>query len=57
MPDNQRIDELKRRVENHPASTAFAQLAEEYRRAGDVKEAVRVCRTGLEQHPTYLSAR
>ena len=57
MADNPRLDELKRRVENHPASIAFAQLAEEYRRAGDFTEAVRVCRTGLERHPTYLSAR
>lgn len=57
MPDNPRIDELKRRVENDPASIAFAQLAEEYRRTGDFKEAVRICRAGLAQHPTYLSAR
>lgn len=57
MPDNARIEELRRRVEKDPASIAFAQLAEEYRRAGDHQEAVRVCRAGLEQHPAYLSAR
>ena len=57
MAENPRIEELRRRVENDPASIAFAQLAEEYRRAGDFEQAVRVCRTGLEQHPTYLSAR
>lgn len=57
MADNPRIDELRRRVQQDPASIAFAQLAEEYRRAGDHNEAVRVCRAGLEQHPSYLSAR
>ena len=40
-----------------PASIAFAQLAEEYRRAGNYDEAVRYCRTGLARHPGYLSAR
>ena len=57
MADNPRIDDLRRRVEFEPASIAFAQLAEEYRRAGNYEEAVRVCRTGLAQHPSYLSAR
>ncbi len=36
---------------------AFAQLAEEYRRAGANNEAVDVCRAGLAHHPDYLSAR
>ena len=57
MPDHSRIEELRGRVESDPASIAFAQLAEEYRRAGDFEEAVRICRAGLEQHPNYLSAR
>ena len=57
MPDQSRIDELRGRVESDPASIAFAQLAEEYRRAGDFQEAVRICRAGLAQHPAYLSAR
>lgn len=52
-----RIDELRRRVQNDPASIAFAQLAEEYRRAGQTDEAVRICRDGLTRHPGYLSAR
>lgn len=52
-----RIDELRRRVQNDPASIAFAQLAEEYRRSGQTDEAVRVCREGLTRHPGYLSAR
>jgi len=57
MPDNPRIEELRRRVEKDPASIAFAQLAEEYRRAGNFEEAVATCRSGLATHPSYLSAR
>jgi predicted Zn-dependent protease len=57
VAESPRIEELRRRVQNDPASIAFAQLAEEYRRAGDYEQAVRVCRTGLAQHPNYLSAR
>jgi predicted Zn-dependent protease len=52
-----RIDDLRRRVDADPASIAFAQLAEEYRRAGQIEEAVRVSRDGLTRHPGYLSAR
>lgn len=57
MADNPRIEELRRRVETDPASIAFAQLAEEYRRAGSYEEAVATCRAGLAIHPSYLSAR
>src|SRR6266478_1168921 len=57
MADNQRIDDLRRRVQKDPASIAFAQLAEECRRAGHFQEAVETCRGGLEIHPGYLSAR
>jgi tetratricopeptide (TPR) repeat protein len=57
LTNNPRIDELRRRIEKDPASIAFAQLAEEYRREGQYEEAVHVCRTGLTGHPTYLSAR
>lgn len=57
MADSQRIEDLRRRVQKDPASIAFAQLAEECRRAGIFQEAVDVCRAGLELHPGYLSAR
>lgn len=57
MTENPRIEDLRRRVLKDPASIAFAQLAEEYRRAGDCEEAIRVCEVGLAQHPAYLSAR
>ncbi len=57
MPDNPRIEDLRRRVQQDPASIAFAQLAEEYRRAGLQQEAIDTCRAGLARHPGYLSAR
>lgn len=57
MPDNPRIEELRRRIQADPTSIAFAALAEEYRRAGRYQEAVDVCRAGLKHHPAYLSAR
>jgi tetratricopeptide (TPR) repeat protein len=57
MPDNLRIDDLRRRVQQDPTSIAFAQLAEECRRAGGHQEAVDVCRAGLAIHPGYMSAR
>src|SRR5919201_6461874 len=57
MAENPRIEELRRRVQADPASIAFAALAEEYRRAGRYQEAIETCRTGLQRHPSYLSAR
>ena len=56
MTDNPRIGELRRRFEKDPSSIAFAQLAEEYRRSGDLEQAVKICREGLARHPGYLSA-
>jgi tetratricopeptide (TPR) repeat protein len=44
-------------VQQDPASIAFAQLAEEYRRGGSYEEAIAVCRAGLVIHAGYLSAR
>jgi len=57
VADNPRIEELRRRVQKDPASIAFAQLAEEYRRAGSYQDAIETCRRGLAIHPGYLSAR
>jgi tetratricopeptide (TPR) repeat protein len=57
VDDNPRLIELRRRVQADPASIAFAQLAEEYRRAGANDEAVAVALAGLKFHPDYLSAR
>ena len=57
MADSPRIEDLRRRVQKDPASIAFAQLAEELRRAGSFEESIEACRAGLAIHPTYLSAR
>lgn len=57
MADSPRIQELRRRIQQDPASLAFAPLAEELRRAGRLAEAVQTCRTGLARHPEYASAR
>ena len=39
------------------ASAAAAQAWFEFRRTGNYEEAVSICRTGLQTHPSYLSAR
>jgi len=57
MADHSRLEDLRRRVQKDPASIAFAQLAEELRRAGEYQEAVTVSLGGLTIHPGYLSAR
>jgi tetratricopeptide (TPR) repeat protein len=57
VAENPRIEELRRRVQADPASIAFAALAEEFRRVGRFEDAIETCRTGLQRHPAYLSAR
>jgi tetratricopeptide (TPR) repeat protein len=57
VPDNPRLESLRRRVQQDPSSIAFAQLAEEFRRAGQLQEAVDTSRAGLKTHPAYHSAR
>lgn len=56
MADTARIDDLRRRLAKDPGSLVFATLAEELRRAGNLEEAVSLCRGGLEKHSGYLSA-
>jgi tetratricopeptide (TPR) repeat protein len=57
VAESDRIEDLRRRVIRDPDSLVFAQLAEEYRRAGRFEEAISTCRAGLARHPGYLSAR
>jgi hypothetical protein len=52
-----RVEELRRRIERDPGSRLFAQLAEQLRKDGELEEAIRVARGGLEKHPDYPSAR
>lgn len=51
------IEKLKARVERDPDSKLFLPLAEEYRKAGMLDEAISVLLRGLERQPGYTSAR
>src|SRR5437764_5057152 len=53
---NPKIEELRFRVKTDAKSRLFFPLAEELRKIGQFGEAETVLRTGLEHHPTYLSA-
>ena len=52
----EQLNQLRQRWERDPKSRAFLQLAEEYRRAGRLGDAIHVLRAGLKEHPNYLSA-
>ena len=52
-----RIEELEKRLDADPNSRMFVQLAEEYRKAGLLDNAVEICEEGLKKHPQYPSAR
>jgi tetratricopeptide (TPR) repeat protein len=54
---NPRIEDLRKRIEKDPGSRLFAQLAEELRKDGELEDAIRVAREGLQKHPNYPSAR
>ena len=45
------------RLARDPRSLAFAPLADLYRKAGRVEEAVALCREGLSRYPEYTTAR
>jgi tetratricopeptide (TPR) repeat protein len=45
------------RLQRDPASLAFAQLADLYRKAGRTREAIALCREGLGRYPQYTTAR
>ncbi len=57
MGESPRLEQLRRRVREDPASVAFAALAEEYRRAQRLPEAIETARAGLARHPSYVIAR
>jgi tetratricopeptide (TPR) repeat protein len=52
-----RVRELTERLEHSPGPRVFMELAKEHQAAGELEEAARVCRQGLERHPSYHSAR
>jgi colicin import membrane protein len=51
------IKELGKKLAQNPDSMVFVQLADAYRRAGNLEQSVEVCLQGLERHPTYTTAR
>ncbi len=51
------IEDLKKKLSQNPDSLIFVPLADAYRKAGMLDEAIEVCKTGLEKHPMYTSAR
>jgi tetratricopeptide (TPR) repeat protein len=57
LPTTDDIRHLETRLQREPSSQAYAALAEAYRRAGRLDEAVTLCRQGLERHPGYATAR
>jgi tetratricopeptide (TPR) repeat protein len=52
-----RIQELKKRVEREPGSRFFVALSEEYRKAGQLREAIATLEDGLVAQPGYVGAR
>ena len=57
MPEaSERIAELRRELDSHPASRQFYQLGELLRRDGHAAEAITVLRAGLVHHPRYVAA-
>ncbi|MBI3106485.1 MAG: tetratricopeptide repeat protein, partial [Candidatus Rokubacteria bacterium] len=51
------IRRYEERLAKDPASVAFAPLADAYRKAGRSREAIRLCREGLDRVPHYTTAR
>ncbi|HXM38136.1 MAG TPA: tetratricopeptide repeat protein, partial [Gemmatimonadales bacterium] len=50
------IDKLEARFRENPKGRNFAPLADAYRKAGLIDNAVELCQNGLKQHPDYVSA-
>ena len=51
------IRRYEERLAKDPGSLAFAPLADAYRKAGRTREAIRLCRDGLQRSPDYATAR
>ncbi|MEX2178072.1 MAG: tetratricopeptide repeat protein [Gemmatimonadaceae bacterium] len=54
MASSARIDELRKKFEENPRRY-FAPLANEYRKAGEVDQAITICREYLPQQPGHMS--
>jgi tetratricopeptide (TPR) repeat protein len=54
MASSARIDELRKKFEENPRRY-FAPLANEYRKAGDIEQAISICKEYLPQQPGHMS--
>src|SRR5215207_6136909 len=54
MASSARIDELRKKFDEHPRRY-FAPLANEYRKAGDLEQAIFICQEYLPQQPGHMS--
>jgi tetratricopeptide (TPR) repeat protein len=54
VPSSDRIDELKKRYDENPRRF-FASLANEYRKAGDLEQAITLCQTHLADQPQNMN--
>jgi len=50
------IDKLEARYRDNPKGRNFAPLADAYRKAGLIDNAVELCQNGIKLHPDYVSA-
>ncbi|HYX82132.1 MAG TPA: tetratricopeptide repeat protein [Gemmatimonadales bacterium] len=50
------IDKLEARYRDNPKGRNFAPLADAYRKAGLIDNAIELCQNGLKLHPDYVSA-
>jgi len=60
MTDDALVAAIRRheeRLARDPGSLAFAQLADLYRKAGRMQDAIALCRQGLDRYPQYTTAR
>ena len=54
MASSERIDELKRKFDENPRRY-FAPLANEFRKSGDLDQAILICQEFLPQQPGHMS--
>ena len=54
MASSERIDELKRKFDENPRRY-FAPLANEFRKSGDLEQAILICQEFLPQQPGHMS--
>lgn len=54
---NAEIEEYTKKLSSNPESLVFVPLAEVYRKNGLLDQAIETCLKGLQNHPSYMSAR